>query len=406
MSKDRGKASIVLLIGTSSAGKSTIVKELKSQDKLNPHPLDWQEDGLDLELGRYDDLYQDRLNIIVGDLESLEIFEQLRQNPFLKEGRIIGTIASGKLAIEGASLSLLDENLDDEKVRNFISLSEADKITFDEKTIKSLHDLVQKHHDQFIKVNKRPHRDKMMENIYERAIQNSKKGLPSILDLIPFESYDVIAGFNQYCLDRNFSCPLIIALAHCDVSTIVEHMDKRNTSGDPREKRDAFFPFDEQYAVIYRVTNSDDPRAIGTLTMQDVLNAANKYGYDANRGNVLLLENSKDAQGFVKKLGMAEDHPLDKPVKVAAKIPHDLVLQTGQKNNVNSKDELEDKDQIGSDVTSEIAKRLNSLAAMESFVPKVPHPTATIIKESPHWINLVKEGEEKDKPQGQEGDGR
>lgn len=49
MPKEHGKATIVLLLGTSSAGKGTIIKELKTQDAQKPTATqkNWHEDGLD-----------------------------------------------------------------------------------------------------------------------------------------------------------------------------------------------------------------------------------------------------------------------------------------------------------------------------------------------------------------------
>jgi len=276
--KEYGKGSIVLLIGTSSAGKGTIIKELKRQDELKPESerLNWQEDGLDLEYRRYNS----------GNRPSFP--------------------------------------------------------------------------------------KKIMENIYSNAINNSRNGLPTILDLVPLEicdNYDVVREFNKYCQSQNFSCPSIIALAHCDISTMVEHMDKRNASGDPLEKRDGFFPL-KQYANTYYITNDDKSKTIGYITMGDVLNAANKYG-DDNRGNVVLLENSKDAQEFIEKIGMAQDSPLDKPVKVTTDINYDVLYQTDPKNNTT----------LGSQATLQIAENITKLSTINSLMPQEPHPVAELIRQ-------------------------
>lgn len=84
-----------------------------------------------------------------------------------------------------------------------------------------------------------------------------------------------------------------------------------------------------------------------------------------NSGNVVLLENSIDAQGFVKKIGMAEDLPLDKAVKVITDIAYDVDYQTDPRNTV-AKSGSEEKYGSNSQATVEIAAHLNRLAVTNS----------------------------------------
>jgi hypothetical protein len=111
---------------------------------------------------------------------------------------------------------------------------------------------------------------------------------------------------------------------------------------------------------------TDNTRAAGTLTIQDVLAAATKYG--ANRDTVVLLENNPEVQGVVKAVGFPNGHPHDKHIKVTPKIEHDSIYQTnptGQRTAIGANH----KNQSGSTATIDIAKALNRLATIDSDVP-------------------------------------
>lgn len=352
MTKEHGAATIVLLIGTSSAGKGTIIKEMKKQDGLKPgeDQLEWQEDGLDIECSKHPSLYKLHKGIIEKDSDSQEMFDALEKD--LGEMRVLETIDMG------------------------ISELEKHKSTYSPEAIEKFKMLIEKHHEPFQKAREETTPiSKIMENVFARAVENSKAGKPSVLDVVPLNGYDVVGEFNKYMDDHDFSCPSIIAVAHCEVPQIVKHMDKRNRVGV--EVRDGFFPIG-QYGQMYRAAEDGD-RVVGQLTTQDVLDAANKYG--ANRGKVILLENDTDAQGLVKKLGISpEEHKSTDPIDITTDVPYDYLGQTDPRGVEEKAVEEKDVRQSGSAATTEIAKHLNGFATRHSVVPESAHPLADIVK--------------------------
>ena len=344
--KERGKATIVLLFGTSSAGKGTIIKELKKQDEAKDPKdrLDWQEDGLDLECRRHPNLGDVHLSIVDQDPDFIDL--KTKQN--LEPINILLPIHNNKLPEESEIYS-------------------ADKLT-------KIQGLIEKYCEPFQEAAKNsPSNSQIMENIFARAMENSRNGLPSVLDVVPLGKYDVVAEFNKYMADHNFSCPSVIAVAHCDINKIVKHMDSRNATGVQEERRDGFFPLN-QYGEMYEVAQEGD-RVIGQLTTQDILDAAQKYG-DA-KGGAILFENSKDAQGLIKTLGIKEGNaPNDEKIKVTTKVPYDAVYQT----------DPESENSANPQAITEIAKRINSLATRESELPLETHPVAKTLASRPEFL--------------------
>jgi len=347
--KEHGKATVVLLFGTSSAGKGTIIKELKKQDgeKDEKDRLEWQEDGLDLEFRRHPKLGEVHLGIVAQDPDFIDLTTKQNLEPI----NILLPIHKNSLPEESEIYS-------------------ADKLT-------KIQGLIEKYREPFQKAAKNsPSNSQLMENIFARAMENSRNGLPSVLDVVPLGEYDVVAEFNKYMADHNFSCPSVIAVAHCDINKIAEHIESRNATGVEVERRDGFFAFN-QYGEMYKVAQEGE-RVIGQLKTQDILDAAQKYG-DA-KGGAILFENSKDAQGLIKALGIEEGHaPNDEKIKVTTKVPYDAVYQT----------DPESENPANPQAITEIAKRINSLATRKSELPSQAHPVAGMLASRPKFLQKI-----------------
>ncbi len=307
---DHTPAPIVLLFGTSSAGKGTIIEELKNQNshKSENERLDWQEDGSDLALKKHIN------KIIDGNQQSKKIFNSLSDKKF-SEMEILEPIFKGKLKVGNSELSLLEE-VSEANMDAFISkLSESKQSLYTKENIGNLQKLATTHQSVFAE-NEPIAR---LQEVFGRAVNNSQKGVPTILDFIPLGGYDTVQKFRDYMEERKLYCPLIVAVAHCDVSKVIEHMAARNASAQPGEERSDFSPF-KQYGRMYRAAK-DDETVIGELTPEEIFNAAAKFG-----GSV------EDAKTLLSNLGIAEDVDPKKPVKITTNLPHDLLLQTDPRN--------------------------------------------------------------------------
>ncbi len=307
---DHTRAPIVLLFGTSSAGKGVIIEELKNQNsqKLENERLDWQEDGSDLALRKHIN------KIIDGDEESKKIFNSLSDKKF-SEMEILAPIFTGKLKVENQELFLREE-ISEATIDAFIDgLSESKKPIYTKENIGNLQKLATTHQSAFAENNPIAR----LQEAFGRAVENSQKGIPTILDCVPLGGYDTVQKLRDYMEEQSSPCPLIVAVAHCDVSKIVEHMNARNAGAQPGEERNDFSPL-KQYGRMYRAAK-DGETQIGELTPEEIFNAATKFG-----------GSSEDARALLRNLGIAEDADLVKPIKITTSLPHDLLLQTDPKN--------------------------------------------------------------------------
>ncbi len=130
MGREVATASIVLLIGTSTAGKSTIVGEILRQNAELPEEsrMDWQVNGTDLAHDRYkiteklDAFYLDLLkdDVRFQRIIAHPLFAEIDgKNPFV--ARMPAAIFCNKLSIEGHELSLENEDSYGLAVDDFIA---------------------------------------------------------------------------------------------------------------------------------------------------------------------------------------------------------------------------------------------------------------------------------------------
>ncbi|MFM8186443.1 MAG: hypothetical protein ACKN9I_05905 [Alphaproteobacteria bacterium] len=296
-------APIVLLFGTSSAGKTRIINNVMILDESLPETerARWEVNGSDLEAPR-----QWKALDPARDHEN---FKSLLKNGFERE-EIDNAILSGALP-SGAS----------------------DKYAAED--ISKLQGLIGEYHELYKNTVANMSNEKVLEAVFARALEQSREGIPSILDVVPLKNgYDVVKAFNEYMEKNGSQSPTTVAVAYCGINELVDHMEKRNKTGDPEEIRNNFVPI-QQFGIVYRHAKEGD-NVIGEITIQDVINAANKYG--ENRGSGTSLESHPDAQAVLKNLGIPEGFPEDHPIKITTKFPCNVVYQTDLRKSGEDKE--------------------------------------------------------------------
>ena len=205
--KEHGKASIVLLIGPSSAGKSTICEELLKQNESLPEKerLDWQVWGQDLEFDNF---------LKVGYKQCLELFGEDERFKAVVKCHIPNTsIFSG----------IWCESFKDPKTGEILEFDKEKFNTFVDDFIKKTGDCYSKEMlevFQSLALEKKQELcnaypfPNMNEKMFDQAIENSRNGKPTILDPVPGGKENLVEEFEKHLEKRNFSCPTHVALVH------------------------------------------------------------------------------------------------------------------------------------------------------------------------------------------------
>lgn len=374
MGKGTPTASIVLLIGTSTAGKSTICKRIQELNSELPpsEQMDWQVDGVDLVCDRFGAKLDASF---VGLLESDSRFQAIRsQQPHLTETsaapgnnppvrKLIEAILSQNLSVDEHELSLADTESYKKSVGDFIAATGG---SYSRETLDNLFAIAQERSAEFGGVIDEAHRvwGDHDRSIFKKAVENSKAGKPTILDMVPMD-YDLIEKF-EACLKEfggeDFSCPTQIAFVHVDLKELSTRMHVRNenavASGNPKDIRNSVSPFN-QYSRAYTVA-ADGDRVVGEIKKSDVIAAFGEFGRDEEMGEVALttLDQAKKMMA-----GMGIEEAGEDVVKVTTKGSSDAVYQ---------------HDSI--DATTRIAQRIIDSSTDKSVTPTSPSPTVRIIK--------------------------
>lgn len=211
--------------------------------------------------------------------------------------------------------------------RIYNALSAENKAQYTPDSIENLLSIIRDCPDvgEFFKQHPYPPLQQLNEHMLERAITRAKKGESTILDIIGNETIDGQPMVDQFQI-RLGDAGLcdgagMVVLAHCPVNTLIDRIDSRNKKaadeGRPEEARLSFFPFD-QYGAIYKkapaLPDSMKP-IVGTVTRQDIITAAKKFG----SGN-------DDAKSLLDKLGFVDE---EKSVSVISRVQSDITFQTG-----------------------------------------------------------------------------
>lgn len=343
---------IVLLCGTSTAGKTSICTELEK--KARETKRDFVVDGSDLaqdaawtkdyELGGI--TYHGASDFFVKKMELYTKDQALVESAVSKFGArtlsisLLSRSCLGNPIVDQVDLSPLKKGETIEqraKVIHDSQLSEINKQKYSLEDIQKLLKITNKcppTGQQFFDENPYPPLKDVNKLMLEEAIKKAKEGKTIILDIIGNETIDgqsMVGEFKKYLKSAELpeSSGEIIT-AHCPINTLVTRIESRNqkakAEGRSEDIRQSFFPFD-QYGLLYEKVSDLDPskETVGMVSRQDVINAAKTFG-----------KGKQDADKLLDSLGFIDG---EEEIFVAAKIPGSKVYQTGE---MTSKDIAED----------------------------------------------------------------
>ena len=174
-----------------------------------------------------------------------------------------------------------------------------------------------------------PPLQQLNEHMLERAITRAKRGASTILDVIGNETINNRSMVDQF-QERLKAAGLpgetgVVAIAHCPVGTLIDRIDGRNTKaiaeGRTEDVRQAFFPFD-QYGAIYEKAPKDPDSTkpiVGIVSREDITNAARIFG----RGE-------DDAMSLIEKLEFTDG---EESISVISRVKIDTIFQTGTQSS-------------------------------------------------------------------------
>ncbi len=303
-------APIIFLLGTSTAGKSTICEEISRQDKASEN-LGFETWGMDKEGGNETLRCQ---NLLGDDSRFLAIKDKF-PNPWQVIAGVY--LSEVKDAKTGELLQLNDDEKFAGKLDDFLAQTEG---RYDKEALEILKTLAKENPNNFReKADLTPEGRwvRAFERAVDHAIENSKRGKPTILDMVPNSAGgDLVADFEAHLVKRNFTCPTHVVLVHLSVVDLIERMDQRNQKalaegGNPDDQRTEIFPF-EQYSTIFGASARD---VVAVLRSEDIHQAVEKFGG---------TEKPRVEKELLDRLGFEEGQTL---ITVSAKVKADVVCE-------------------------------------------------------------------------------
>lgn len=264
---------IIALAGTSTAGKSSIIKELRQLE------TDRIEDGLDLKMDvELLKCLKKHCPDEVGQLENLMQPLDIPNAVWTKERAWKPSVSEAeKLAAEGVIKRLK----------------------------KSMDELPREEMDAIFK--------RLEPQMFDEAFERSRRGESVIFDVLEVEA------FVHHATMRNFDGPLKVVLIYCPFHILASRMEKRNReaqeSGNLSNQRIGVFPF-LQFSNIYSRKKTGQ-RTLEVITRNQAIKA---FDENFDKGTIaarlrgdplpseekLLIEKENTRRIFLKKLGFDE----------------------------------------------------------------------------------------------------
>ena len=279
MGKELLAGKVVIVFGTSSAGKGTIIKEVKKQAIKSDHQkVEWQEYGVDLGMKRMQELIAEHQDAILSETVQSEEFTAIKRESGLEEKEVLDIIVRNERFAGDTGLL---ERLNKLKKKFRRKAGDIAQITV----------------------------ESLVRNIFEYTVEQVRLGESVVLDLVPSpDGSNVINNFFDYLAEQKLVFPCFVCIAHCDLPKISEHMATRNARGEPEEERKGLFPF-KQYTAMYKSVYGDIEEHVGAVTVREILDVASKHGrdfkadfYELTRG--LGIELSEEFKGKLDDIGL------------------------------------------------------------------------------------------------------
>lgn len=276
---------VVLLLGSSTAGKSSLCREL-----VTTHG--WKSSSIDEVVGKI-------VNMSPSDLKLL-MFEKLNASGVIQnlqtlmtEEEILTLCATGVLTISkdihliaahGFANPLLP-NLEDVLIKAGFIESEISKLAKDIRLVTKIND--------------------PMVRLYDEVFDKGNSGQSIVIDLVPDpdesakECLEYFQKRAQQYSEENPSETLTTSLvfAYCPVQKLSERIQERNRKADidnnPTDKRVGLFPF-HQLATLVTADKLFDDSSEHVLSRNELFYMVNKHANTDKNGDSLSLENPDD----------------------------------------------------------------------------------------------------------------
>jgi hypothetical protein len=292
---------VVLLLGSSTAGKSSLCRELMAEHKWNS--------------GSVDEAGEKVMHEQSTKTKPLMLEELKKQNMFAKLQSLMTDEEVQKLAGTGIvnitkgnhKLTHQFQNPDLEGLEEVLK-----KAGFDENEISELTKdlrLVTKIGDDIYK--KIPPIDPM-ERLYDETFNKNNSGKQIVLDVVPdgrSTAHKCLENFEkrvkQY-RDQNPSEPLTtsVVFAYCPPKKLSERIQERNRKAEidnPMDKRVGLFPF-EQLATLAAAEKKLDTSSENLLSRTELFYLINRHASTDKIGDALFLENPIDPEALQRSL--------------------------------------------------------------------------------------------------------
>lgn len=275
---------VVLLLGSSTAGKSSLCRELVST-------YEWKSSSIDEVVGKIVNMSPSDLKLLMSEkLDKSGVIQNLQT--LMTEDEILTLCGTGVLTISKGSHLItahgfpnpLLPNLEDVLTKAGFIESEISKLAKDLRLVTKIGDA--------------------MVRLYDEVFDKGNSGQSIVIDLVPDpdgsakECLDYFQKRAQQYSEENPSETLTtsIVFAYCPVQKLSERIQERNRKADidnPMDKRVGLFPF-HQLATLVTADKLFDDSSEHVLSRNELFYMVNKHANTDKNGDALFLENPVD----------------------------------------------------------------------------------------------------------------
>ncbi|KTC89203.1 hypothetical protein [Legionella cincinnatiensis] len=275
---------VVLLLGSSTAGKSSLCREL-----VTTHG--WQSSSIDEVVGKIVNMSPSDLKLLMFEkLDASGVIQNLQA--LMTEEEILTLCGTGVLTLSKGSHLItahgfpnpLLPNLEDVLTKAGFIESEISKLAKELRSVTKIND--------------------PMVRLYDEVFNKDNSGQSIVIDLVPSpdesakECLDYFQKRAQQYSEENPSETLStsIVFAYCPVQKLSERIQERNRKADidnPMDKRVGLFPF-HQLATLVTADKLFDDSSEHILSRNELFYMVNKHANTDKNGDPLFLENPVD----------------------------------------------------------------------------------------------------------------